>query len=79
MEGVGYVFVWHLGGVKPCRKCIALSGRAYREQDLFEHALVDPEFGPIWNLDGDVSLAHPNCKCHLEVHIEIDVERLQVA
>ena len=76
-----YVFVWHTLGSNPCPKCLALNGRQYRGQDLFAPVLVDPEFGPIWDLNADHSLMHggsgKNCNCFLEVRIEnINLEKL---
>jgi len=66
-----YVFIWHsMIDARSCDKCRALNGRIYKGQDLFAPQLVDPEFGPIWDLDNDMPLTHPNCRCALEVRIE---------
>jgi len=73
-----YVFRWWTLGSNPCPKCQALNGREYHGQDLFAPVLVDPEFGPIWDLNADHSLMHggsgKNCNCFLEVQVEIDEE-----
>lgn len=71
-----YVFIWH-AEADACPKCRALNGREYRDQNLFDAELVDPEFGPIWDLDADHSLAHGaeayNCRCTLEVQSYVDL------
>lgn len=65
-----YTFLWM---VEPgaCDKCIACIGN-YEGQDLYQPALMHPEFGEIWDLVLDHSLAHPNCRCHLTVTATID-------
>jgi hypothetical protein len=54
-----------------CDKCIACIGN-YEGQDLYQPALMHPEFGAIWDLLLDHSLAHPNCRCKLTVTANID-------
>jgi hypothetical protein len=77
-----YVFVWHsFMDARSCLKCGALNGREYRDQDLFSPVLVDPEFGPIWDLNQNRSLMHGasgTCRCFLEVTVEsINLENLE--
>lgn len=81
-EIINYVFIWHSYlDVKSCRKCVALNGRVFRNQDLFAPVLIDEQFGPIWNLDGNFSLMHGasgTCRCSLEVIVErMDLSCLQ--
>ena len=68
-ELFSYIFIWH-ALADACPKCQALDGREYRGQDVFAPELIDAEFGPIWDLEQDHSLAHGreeyNCRCHLE-------------
>ena len=72
-----YIFMWY-ARADACPKCRALDGRRYRGQDLFAPVLVDPQFGPVWNLDTDQPLTHPNCRCHLEVVLEkVDLNSLE--
>jgi len=78
-----YIFTWHsMIDSYSCAKCVALNGREYREQDLFAPVLVDPEFGPIWDLNADHSLAHGrtkyNCRCQLTVRVEFDWSKWEV-
>jgi len=69
-----YVFTWiSYIDAKSCRYCVALNGREYHGQDLFAPVLVDPEFGPIWDLDANRSLMHGGsgtCRCMLVVRVE---------
>ena len=66
-----YVFTWHCLS-DACPKCQRLNGREWRDQDLFGDVLWDPFEGDVWDLTGDGSLAHPNCRCQLEVRVIID-------
>lgn len=68
VEWVEYVFAWHALS-DACPKCISLNGREYRDQNLFQEVLWDPWYGNIWNLDAGHSLAHPNCRCQVEVRV----------
>jgi hypothetical protein len=55
-----------------CKSCGALDGREYVE-DVFSSVLVDPQFGPIWDLNRDISLMHGasgTCRCRLEAYLE---------
>lgn len=75
-----YVFIWQALS-DACPKCQALNGREYRGQDAFAPELVDPEFGPIWDLNANHSLAHGsqeyNCRCHLEVKAFVELGEWQ--
>ena len=67
-EYISYIFAWHSLG-DACPKCQRLNGREWRDQDLFQNTLWDSFEGNIWNLDADHTLAHPNCRCQLEVRV----------
>ena len=71
-ELFSYVFVWFALS-DACPKCQALNGREYRGQDLFQPVLEDPEFGPVWDLEANESLVHPNCRCHLMVNVSVNL------
>ena len=63
-----YVFAWHSLS-DACPKCQRLNGREWRDQDLFANRLYDVFEGDIWDLDASHTLAHPNCRCQLEVRV----------
>jgi len=77
MDGVSFIFRW-IAFPGCCRKCSFLNGRIWINQDVFQPVLLDSEFGPIWDLDRDVSLAHPHCKCSLDVEIIVNLEMLEI-
>ena len=77
-EGISYVFTWYTNPDAKDLKCRSLNGRQWRDQDLYAPFLFDVEWGPVWDLNSDTSLAHPNCRCRLEVEVVVDVERLQI-
>jgi hypothetical protein len=58
-----------------CDKCIGCIGN-YAGQDLYQPALVHPEFGAIWDLLLDHSLTHPNCRCHVTVTATINWDKM---
>jgi len=80
---VSFTFTWHALS-DACDKCQRLNGKEYPERDIFENTLWDPVWGDIWNFDADHTLAHPNCRCQLEVRVkpsetlEEDLEMLKV-
>lgn len=83
VEGViSYVFTWHSHvDAKSCQKCLALNGREWRDQDLFQERLYDMFYGDVWDLNADHSLAHGghqhNCRCQLTVRVErVEIEKL---
>lgn len=73
-ELVKCVFIWHSPmDSRTCQKCAALNGRVYHDQDVDVSVLIDPEFGPIWDLNTNRSLMHGasgTCRCWLEVRVE---------
>jgi len=73
-----YTFIWHALG-DACQKCASLNGREYRDQDIFQPTLIDPTHGPVWNLDTNQPLTHPNCRCHLEAKVILDFSRWKTA
>jgi hypothetical protein len=69
-----YLFTWHTAWLEPCEKCKRLEGRMYSEYTLESDYIYDGEFGNIWDIQNDMPLTHPNCKCFLEVEIFTAVE-----
>jgi len=65
-----YVFMWHALS-DACPVCRGLNGREWRDQDIFQDVLWDPFYGDIWDLNRDIPLTHPNCRCQLEVRVII--------
>ena len=71
LPGFTYVLTWH-SLTDACPKCQQLNGHEYRDQDIFKETLWDPIWGDIWDFITDHTLAHPNCRCQLEVRVIID-------
>lgn len=71
-----FTFIWHTTWIKPCEKCLRLNGKSWQGQTLYQHVLWDDFEGPIWDLDNDLPLTHPNCKCILEVQYDATLEEL---
>lgn len=64
MKGlVGFEIGWHAWG-DACDKCITLDGQKwFVAKTELTGILTHPEFGAVYDIDADVSLTHPNCKC----------------
>lgn len=71
-----FSFVWHTTWSEPCEKCLHLDGTTWDNVSLFDNILYDPIWGDIWDLNNDLPLTHPNCKCYLEVRYESSLEEL---
>lgn len=71
-----FTFIWHTTWLNPCPKCQRLNGRAWTSQSLYQHVLWDEIEGDLWDLDNDIPLTHPNCKCVLEVQYTASLEEL---
>jgi len=73
-EIFSYVFAWHALS-DACPKCRLLDGQEFRDQDLYQERLFSVIWGDIWDLNVNHSLAHPNCRCQLEVRVLVDWSR----
>lgn len=71
-EELQYVFRWEtVQDERVCPICSSLSGREWRNQDLFQPVLIG-DTDAVWDLDQDKPLTHPNCRCRLHVEVNID-------
>jgi hypothetical protein len=78
-ELVTYVFKWvTVVDARTCEKCLSLNGKEWRNQDLFQDAIWDEMYAGIWDLNANHSILHPNCRCLLEVTVEIHLEKIEV-
>jgi hypothetical protein len=75
-NAVTYIFSWHSMG-DACPKCAALNGQDFQDQDIYQETLWHPIWGDIWDLVADHSLAHPNCRCSLEVRVKVNWDQLR--
>ena len=72
-----YIFMWisHLDE-SACKKCRALNGQEFRDQDIYQETLWSAIYGDVWDLNADHSLAHGrsphNCRCQVTVRVEFD-------
>ena len=75
VEATSFAFTWHTSWNEPCHKCLQLEGTRWDGVSLSDPVLVDERFGPVWDIQNDVPLTHPNCKCFLEVEAYIFPEQ----
>jgi hypothetical protein len=77
-EYITYEAIWHtVSDERTCPKCRELDGQTWNFLKL-EGVLEHPFFGPVYNLDTDLPLTHPNCRCILEIIPQIDLDRSEV-
>jgi hypothetical protein len=72
-------FIWHThwSHIEDINEiCSRLDGQVFTTQSLYQNILYDPIWGDLWDLENDVPLTHPNCKCHLEVIYDSTLEEL---
>jgi hypothetical protein len=76
-----YTFIWH-SQANACPECQSLNGAIFENQSLYQHSLIHPFLGEVWNLDADLPLTHGhtgiNCHCNLEVQVKIDYTKLNM-
>jgi len=75
-QAFSYVFAWHALS-DACPKCQSLNGQEFYDQDLFQEVLYSPIWGDLWDLNNDHPLTHPNCRCQLEVRVNVDVTQIR--
>lgn len=75
IEGVEFVVHWiaHPGA---CMRCMALSALVWVVPEIT--GILYEQGYPIYDLDSEVSLFHPNCMCSLDVEVLIDLERVDI-
>jgi len=75
---ITYEAIWHTAmDERTCTKCMQLEGQTWTFPEL-KGPLVDPRFGPVYDLDNDAPLTHPNCRCFLEVRPIVELEKSDV-
>jgi hypothetical protein len=73
---LSFEVAWHAYS-DACPKCLRLDGQVWTFPRL-TGILGHPDFGAVYDLDADVSLTHPNCRCYLEFAPSIDWEKTDV-
>jgi len=64
---------WH-ALTDACPRCRELDGEVWMFPQL-TGTLTHPSFGAVYDLDADISLTHPNCRCYLEITPVIELEK----
>jgi hypothetical protein len=60
-----------------CPVCKDLNGQVW-ETPRLTGTLIHPVHGPVYDLDADVSLTHPNCRCFLEFNPIVNLEQTPI-
>jgi hypothetical protein len=75
-QGIFFQVTWH-SLTDACPKCRELDGEVWTSSK-FEGTLIHPNFGAVYDLDADVSLTHPNCRCYLEIDPYVNLEETEI-
>jgi len=70
-----FTFTWQTIDVDACKKCLAMNGTQWQTLELTP-VLVHPLFGDVYDLEIDKSLVHPNCRCYLQIDVQVDLEKI---
>jgi hypothetical protein len=70
---VTYEVLWQTFAADACLKCQRLEGETWNLKSL-TGTLVSESEGAVYDLDADMCITHPNCRCFLHVVPQIELE-----
>jgi hypothetical protein len=73
-EAITYEILWATFAADACPRCQHLNGATWTLKEL-TGTLSHPSEGAVYDLDADLSLTHPNCRCYLFVTPQIELEK----
>jgi len=76
-EAITYELLWETFAADACPRCQHLNGATWTLKTL-TGTLSHPSEGDIYDLDADLSLTHPNCRCFLLITPQIDLEKTEL-
>lgn len=74
---VTYELVWQTFDADACPKCQMLNGETWTLPSL-TGTLISESQGAVYDLDADICITHPNCRCFLHVTPMIELENTQL-
>jgi len=74
---VTYEVLWQTFAADACLKCQILQGETWNLKSL-TGTLVSESQGAVYDLDADMCITHPNCRCFLHVVPQIELENSQL-
>jgi hypothetical protein len=74
---VTYEVLWQTFAADACLKCQMLQGETWNLKSL-TGTLVSESQGAVYDLDADVCITHPNCRCFLHVVPQIELENIEL-
>ena len=74
---VTYEVLWQTFAADACLKCQVLQGETWNLKSL-TGTLVSESQGAVYDLDADMCITHPNCRCFLHVVPQIELENTEL-
>ena len=74
---VTYEVLWQTFAADACLKCQVLQGETWNLKSL-TGTLVSESQGAVYDLDADMCITHPNCRCFLNVVPQIELENTEL-
>ncbi|MCJ7431100.1 phage head morphogenesis protein [Candidatus Bathyarchaeota archaeon] len=65
VQGIRYIVTW-VSEPTACARCLALNGKEWTVDDLGAVPLIQEMF------------SHPNCKCEIDIQIDVDPTELEI-
>ena len=77
LDVVTYEVLWQTFAADACLKCQILQGETWNLKSL-TGTLVSKSQGAVYDLDADMCITHPNCRCFLNVVPQIELENTEL-
>lgn len=78
-QGIELTFTWLTSLGSRCRKCISLNGQKWFCDGFIPDSLDVAPYGKVWDLVQNVSFTHPHCRCTIDVQVNVNTEKLEIA
>ena len=76
-QAITYTITWiNLGDA--CEKCQILALTPFLIDGELPPTLDHPIYGPVWDFMSDISLVHPNCRCMLDIQVDVDLNVVMI-
>jgi len=85
LEGVTFIVTWiSIPDQRRCKICEVLHGYQWTFENALPPLIQHSQFGIVWNVELDTSMAHEftvpsiHCRCTLDVEIDVNPDKLEI-
>jgi hypothetical protein len=75
-EAITYEILWQTFAADACPKCQMLNGEKWSLKSL-TGTLISQTQGAVYDLDADLPITHPHCRCYVYVVPKVDLENTE--